>query len=83
MKPTLESGDLILINSRDRELRDGIFAFNEQPNQLLIRRVTAVGAGKYQLLCDNEAYRVAAQPAGEINWPVLVFGRLIWTAGLI
>lgn len=83
MAPSIRNGDLFLVNASDRELRDGIYAFTQPPNEIFTRRVVSLGDGKHQLLCDNEAYRLPAGPAAEVRPPVYVFGRIIWTSRVI
>jgi hypothetical protein len=66
MAPYIESGDLVLINVRDRTLRDGVWALmpavagvseiSSGIPPILIRRVRTEGSETFRLLCDNKAF---------------------------
>lgn len=67
MAPYIESGDLILINTSDRDLRDGVWALmtpiaggseisSSGIPSILVRRIRAEGSGKFRLLCDNRDF---------------------------
>lgn len=66
MAPYIRNGDLILINTSDRELRDGVWALSppiagltDAPSgipTILIRRLRAEGVGNFRLLCDNKDF---------------------------
>lgn len=73
MAPYIESGDLVLINARDRKLRDGVWALmpaiagaseiSSGIPPILIRRVRAEGSETFRLLCDNKAFE--SPPVGQ------------------
>ena len=68
MAPYIESRDLVLINARDRKLRDGVWALMTSEVALgiapiLIRRVRAEGSETFRLLCDNKSFESA--PRGQ------------------
>jgi phage repressor protein C with HTH and peptisase S24 domain len=66
MAPYIRNGDLILINTSDRELRDGVWALSppiaglkDAPSgipTILIRRLRDEGGGNFRLLCDNKDF---------------------------
>jgi phage repressor protein C with HTH and peptisase S24 domain len=55
MQPTLERGDLIIVNRADNVLGDGIFAlkFGET---LLVKTVVCRGKDTFDLVSDNPLY---------------------------
>ncbi|MGB3551259.1 MAG: S24 family peptidase [Candidatus Binatus sp.] len=67
MAPYIQSGDLILINTSDRDLRDGVWALmapiagltevsSSGIPRVLLRRIRAEGGGKFRLFCDNKDF---------------------------
>jgi phage repressor protein C with HTH and peptisase S24 domain len=70
MAPSIEDGDLILVNTSDRKLRDGVWllspstwiegkstvSISSGTATILVRRVRAEGGGKFRLLCDNKDF---------------------------
>lgn len=89
MAPTIRDGDLVLINSADRERRDGIICAIEAGSQLrdskrnelwkaplplLIRRLAQQPDGSFHLICDNLSFPPTKADAQP------VFGRVIWLA---
>jgi phage repressor protein C with HTH and peptisase S24 domain len=64
MSPTIDPGDLVLFNARDRTLRDGIFGMLgivpgvAQP-PIVIRRILDRSDGTFRLLYDNKSYPAA------------------------
>ncbi len=67
MAPYIQSGDLILINTSDRDLRDGVWALMAPIAglteislsgipRILLRRIRAEGGGNFRLFCDNKDF---------------------------
>jgi phage repressor protein C with HTH and peptisase S24 domain len=79
MSPTIESGDLVLINTKDRDIRDGIWAMASRGKPLILRRLRSEGGDKFRALCDNPAYQNGDPVGGQAN----VIGRVIWSGGKI
>jgi phage repressor protein C with HTH and peptisase S24 domain len=80
MAPYIEAGDLILINTSDRNFRDGIWALSSisisgasviSSDMILVRRLRAEGRATFRLLCDNKDFE---SPPGQI---VRVKGRTL------
>lgn len=55
MRPTLERGDLIIVNRADNVLGDGIFAL-KLGEALLVKTVVCRGKDTFDLVSDNPAY---------------------------
>lgn len=70
MAPSIEDGDLILVNTSDRSPRDGVWALwpstsiegksvvsiSSGPATIVVRRLRAEGSGQFRLLCDNKDF---------------------------
>lgn len=62
MSPTIDDGDLVLINGKDRAMRDGIFGIIPEwligaaRYRVIVRRVMDRGDGTFRLLSDNKSY---------------------------
>jgi transcriptional regulator with XRE-family HTH domain len=80
MSPTIEDGDLVLINIDDNETRDGVWALLSLsgPRNLVVRRIRSEADGKFRVLCDNPAYQ-----GGPLTGPHGKKGRVIWSGGTI
>jgi phage repressor protein C with HTH and peptisase S24 domain len=77
MEPELRSGELVMINCGQRELREGLFVIR-YGDQLLIKRLHRIGAARIELSSANPLYRpitvdLATAPDFEI------IGRAVWT----
>ena len=88
MVPTIQGGDLVLINFADgrRTLRDGLYAIlwlGREPS-FVIRRLRQRLDGGFDVICDNPAYspedRFAQgfHPESTMPEPDVMFARLIW-----
>jgi phage repressor protein C with HTH and peptisase S24 domain len=79
MAPTIKGGDLVLINTKDRDIRDGIWAMVSRGHPPILRRLRSEGGDKFRALCDNPAYQNGDPVGGHAN----VIGRVIWSGGTI
>ena len=91
MAPTIQAGDVVVMNFRDHEIRDGIFGvleINEKEKRpkgdFLIRRVQLKADGKGVVLCDNPNYPVTetVDPKREPREGGRVYHRVVWASGL-
>lgn len=74
MKPTIEDGDLILVNVADRELRDGkiyVFTIGDEAFLKRLRRER----GRAVMVSDNPDFPPEPVPAGEV---IRIIGRVVW-----
>ncbi len=77
MAPTIEEGDLLLVDLRDPRIRhDGVYVLRAS-GELSIKRIQRRPDGKLIIRNDNAAYESAVVAADAIN----VVGPAIWMAG--
>ncbi len=77
MHPTLDSGNIMLLDLSDEKLRDGKIYALQVDGGLLIKRVQLRHNGAVTLKSDNpqyESYGLSAEEAKELR----VVGRLVW-----
>lgn len=79
MSPTLESGDRVMINRKDRNpATGGIFAVHDS-DALVVKRVERIPSTKpvrLKLISDNPNHGSYEVPADETN----ILGRVVWYA---
>jgi phage repressor protein C with HTH and peptisase S24 domain len=77
MTPTIDQGDLVLVDLRDPHFRhDGIYVLRAG-GDLSIKRIQRRPDGKLIIRSDNAAYEPTVVAADSIN----VVGHAIWIAG--
>ncbi len=80
MTPTIQDGDILLIDSTDRRFREfGIYVL-EYAGARLVKRVQRKLDGSLLLISDNAVYepeRIPTERAGEAK----VLGRVVWSGG--
>jgi phage repressor protein C with HTH and peptisase S24 domain len=88
MAPTIQAGDVVVVNFRDHEIKDGIFRVREigdrATGDFLIRRVQRKADGTHAVLCDNPNYPVTEtidqrEPRGKGGQ---IYDRVVWAGGL-
>lgn len=78
MEPLLRAGDEVLVDRRAQPFRDGIHVVR-MGDTLLVKRVAALGGGRFALLSQNLAYPPQEVTADEIE----IIGRVVWKSGRI
>ena len=78
MEPLLRAGDEVLVDRRAQPFRDGIHVVR-MGETLLVKRVAALGGGRFALLSQNLAYPPQEVTADEIE----IIGRVVWKSGRI
>jgi phage repressor protein C with HTH and peptisase S24 domain len=82
MRPTIQDGDLLLVDTSDRAFNNfGIYVM-EIRGERLVKRVQRKLDGSLVLISDNEAYQPDVVPV-ELAKDVLVIGRVVWGGGRI
>jgi phage repressor protein C with HTH and peptisase S24 domain len=77
MSPTLDDGDLLLVDlSEPRFRHDGVYVLRRE-NLLEVKRLQRRPDGSLNVICDNPAY----SPAIIASDTVHVIGRVVWTGG--
>lgn len=79
MSPTLESGDRVMVNRKDKNpASGGVFAIHDS-DVLVVKRVERIPATnpvRLKLISDNPNHGTYEVPAGETN----ILGRVVWYA---
>jgi phage repressor protein C with HTH and peptisase S24 domain len=77
MTPTIDEGDLVLVDLREPRVRhDGVYVLRTH-GDLAIKRIQRRPDGKVIIRSDNAAYEPAVVAADSVN----VVGHVIWIAG--
>jgi len=77
MAPTIDEGDLVLVDLRDPRFRhDGVYVLRAS-GELSIKRIQRRPDGKLIIRNDNAAYEPTVVSADNVN----VVGHVIWIAG--
>ncbi len=76
MEPTIKNGDLIMIDTSDKRIRDGIFVVRFD-NTLLVKRLSLMPKEKLQIKSDNPEH-----PTFEVDLKdedsFAVIGKVVW-----
>lgn len=78
MEPLLRAGDEVLVDRTPHAFRDGIYVVRLD-ERLLVKRVTAQGAGRFALLSQNLSY----PPLEVLEEDLEIIGRVVWKSGRI
>lgn len=76
MEPLLREGDDLLVDLAERPFRDGIYVVRLDDN-LLVKRVTSQGGGRFSLLSQNLSYPPLSVTADQFD----LLGRVVWKSG--
>lgn len=76
MEPLLREGDDLLVDMSARPFRDGIYVLRLDGN-LLVKRVTSQGLGRFSILSQNLSYPPISVQAEDIE----LVGRVVWKSG--
>lgn len=76
MEPLLREGDDLLVDLSGRPFRDGVYVLRLDGN-LLVKRVTSQGAGRFSILSQNLSYPPISVMADELE----LVGRVVWKSG--
>jgi phage repressor protein C with HTH and peptisase S24 domain len=76
MEPLLREGDDLLVDMASRPFRDGIYVLRLDGN-LLVKRVTSQGSGRFSILSQNLSYPPISVMADDLD----LVGRVVWKSG--
>jgi phage repressor protein C with HTH and peptisase S24 domain len=79
MKPTLEDGDLIMVNQNDTDIRTGYIYLLRMEKELMVKRLENRPGGILLIRSDNKEYKEIEIDMGAENVDVQVFGRMVWS----
>lgn len=77
MSPTLEEGDLILIDSSRKEIVTGHMFLIRINDELMVKRLESV-PGKILFHSDNPEYKTIELSTADESQEVEIYGRVIW-----
>lgn len=75
MRPTIDSGDKVLVDEGDKDLRDGVYVLRSY-DTLFIKRVTRSMKGKITISSDNPSVKLSEELDGTEELEVI--GRVIY-----
>lgn len=82
MQPTIQQGDLLLVDTTDRSFSSfGVYVL-EIGGERLVKRVQRKLDGSLVLISDNDTYQPDQVP-GDMLESVTVIGRVVWGGGAI
>ena len=76
MEPLLREGDDLLVDLSAKPFRDGIYVLRLDGN-LLVKRVTSQGSGRFSILSQNLSYPPISVMAEDMD----LLGRVVWKSG--
>ena len=76
MEPLLREGDDLLVDLSGKPFRDGVYVVRLDGN-LLVKRVTSQGMGRFSILSQNLSYPPISVMAEELE----LVGRVVWKSG--
>lgn len=79
MHPTLSSGDQIMVDRSDTEIRggDGIYVIR-LGDALMVKRIQRMPGGIIEIASDNPSYKLFTVEAGDYPDDFSVIGRVVW-----
>ncbi|MBI3451473.1 MAG: helix-turn-helix transcriptional regulator, partial [Rhodospirillales bacterium] len=82
MRPTIEDGDILLIDISEQHVRDNSIYVLVFGDELVVKRVERLRDGSVKIKSDNPAYGVETVPPGEVE-KLWVVGRVRWSGGRV
>lgn len=80
MRPTLSSGDILLIDTRQNQITDGrIHLITDHTRNLLLRRLQVHIGGQVRVLADNSDYNETTVNADQLT----VLGLVVWRGAVL
>ena len=80
MEPTLQSGDLIMVNLRQDDISSGQIYLLRFEHELMVKRLEKRPGGVIRIRSDNDYYEpIDINPATDEGVDFQVFGRMVWS----
>lgn len=76
MSPTINDGDLILLDTREAQQTEGIYAIN-LAGGLLVKRLRLRLSGAVEVISDNERYGTETISGDQLA-QLHIVGRVVW-----
>lgn len=78
MSPTLDDSDMIMVNTKDTDIRTGRIYLLRMSGELMVKRLETRPGGVVLIRSDNKDYEDIPVAIGE-DRDVEVFGRMVWS----
>lgn len=80
MEPTLHDGDVLLVDTAQRQVvKDAIYIIRQQ-GLLYVKRLQRLYDGAIRISSDNKAYAVEVVPKKDLGY-LEIIGRVVWSGG--
>ena len=79
MSPTLDDGDMIMVNTAETDIRTGRIYLLRIGDELMVKRLETRPGGKMLIRSDNERYEDIPVDLGDESSGVEIFGRMVWS----
>ena len=77
MEPVINDRDVLLINTYDNSLRDGIYVLRSD-NDLIVKRIQKLLTGTIEIISANPAYKTMTLNINSLPDDFSVIGRVLW-----
>ena len=82
MRPTITEGDVLLIDTSIRRVRDSAIYVLRLDGVLLVKRLRLRVDGSVDVISDNPAYQPELLTASDVD-RLSIAGRVVWHGGLV
>jgi len=79
MSPTLNNGDLIMVNLLDTDVRTGCVYLLRIGDELMVKRLENRPGNMLLIRSDNPAYEDIPVSKGDSSGEVQIYGRMVWS----
>lgn len=80
MEPTLHDGDLLLVDTAQRQVvKDAVYVIRQE-GLLYVKRLQRLYDGSLRISSDNPAYAVEVVPKKDLGF-LEIIGRVVWSGG--
>ena len=79
MSPTLNDGDLIMVNLRETDVRGGYVYLLRMGDELMVKRLENRPGNRLLIRSDNPAYEAILISKDSAGGEVQIYGRMVWS----
>lgn len=79
MTPTLNDGDMIMVNTKETEVRSGRIYLLRIGEELMVKRLENRPGGVLLIRSDNKDYEDLPVNLTEVDGDIEIFGRMVWS----
>jgi len=78
MTPTIQDGDLILLDTSKKELKEeGVYCFSNDDHHLMIKRLQSLLEGGILVRSDNDQYENLTLSKSQAE-SMAIIGKVVW-----